>query len=239
MLRTMKQMEDFTVVASDSNVGTVKDVLFDDDRKIVRYLVVDTGGWLMGRTVLVSPHAVEQVAWTARNVHVRLTKAQVENGPDVDTAKPVSRQYEASLFNYYGYPFYWTGPLAWGAAAYPMSTVPGSAIDPVFQARPDHDVSANETGDSHLRSADAVVGYAIEARDGKIGHIEDFLFDDTDWSIGKMVVDTKNWWPGRHAVLSINLLERVSWEDRAIFVNADRGQIEQSSDFNADEFNRA
>lgn len=238
MLRSMKQMDGFTVVASDGEVGTVANFLFDDEKGTVRYLVVDTGGWLIGRTVLLSPHAVQQVAWRARNIHVLLTKEQVENGPNVDTDKPVSRQYEASLFNHYGYPYYWTGPLAWGTAPYPMPAMPASAIDPVFQTRPFGAFPQRKQGDPQLRSADAIMGYGIESLDGKVGHVEDFLFDDVDWSIVALVVATKNWWPDRHVLLSLNLVERVSWEDKAIFVSADRTYIELSPDFDAARFNR-
>lgn len=233
MLRSMNQMDGFSIVASDGEVGSVKDVLFDDEHWAVRYLVVDTGGWLTGRTVLISPHAVERVAWSERNVHVRLSKEQVRNGPDIDTDKPVSRQHEASLFNYYGYPYYWAGPYAWGAAAYPMLVVPPLAVNPAPEAQSRPVFRDEERGDPHLRSADAVTGYDIQAQDGGIGHVEDFLFDDMDWVIAMMVVDTRNWWPGRHVLLSLNVVNRVSWDDRAVFVDADRAFIEQSPDFDA------
>lgn len=233
MLRSIKQMDGFSIVASDGEVGSIKDFLFDDKLWAVRYLVVNTGGWLTGRTVLISPHAVERVTWAARNLHVSLSKEQVQNGPDIDTAKPVSRQHEALLFNYYGYPYYWTGPYTWGAAAYPMLVVPPLAVDPALQARSRRAFRDEGQDDPHLRSAGAVTGYGIEARDGGIGHVEDFLFDDMDWSIAMMVVDTRNWWPGRHVLLSLNVVSQVSWDDRAVFVDADRAFIEQSPDFNA------
>lgn len=238
MLRSMNQMNGFSIVASDGALGGVRDFLFDDERWAVRYLVVDTGGWLTGRTVLISPHAVEQVAWSARNVHVSLSKEQVRNGPDIDTAKPVSRQHETSLFNYYGYPYYWTGPNTWGAAAYPMLMVPPLAVDPALQARPRPTSQEEQQDDPHLRSADAVTGYDIEAQDGRIGHVEDFLFDDMDWVITAMVVDTRNWWPGRHVLLPLDVVNRVSWDDRSVFVDADRSFIEQRPDFDAAHFGR-
>lgn len=234
MLRSMKQMAKFSVLAYDGEIGSINDFLFDDERWTVRYLVVDTGGWLTGRTVLISPHAVKRVAWHERNVHVSLSKEQVRNAPDIDTARPVSRQHEASLLNYYGYPFYWAGPFTWGATAYPMLAVPPLEVDPALQGGARRPFRDGERGDPHLRSADAVTGYYIHARDGEIGHVEDFVFDDIHWAITLMVVDTKNWWPGRHVLLSLDVVHRVSWEDRAVFLDANRAFIEQSPDFDAD-----
>lgn len=234
MLRSMNQMAKFSILASDGEVGSINDFLFDDERWAIRYLVVDTGGWLTGRTVLISPHAVKRVAWEERSVHVGLSKEQVRSAPDIDTAKPVSRQHEASLLNYYGYPYYWAGPFTWGATAYPMLAVPPLETDRALQGATRRSLRDAEHGDPHLRSADAVTGYYIHARDGEIGHVEDFVFDDGHWAITMMAVDTKNWWPGRHVLLSLDVVDRVSWEDRAVFVDADRAFIEQSSDFDAD-----
>ena len=72
-----------------------------------------------------------------------------------------------------------------------------------------------EAGGSHLRSAKEVTGYYIEATDGDIGHVEDFVVDDGTWEIRYMVVDTKNWWPGKKVLVAPEWIERVSWEIRA------------------------
>ena len=54
----------------------------------------------------------------------------------------------------------------------------------------------------HLRSVEAVTGYHIHASDGEIGYVEDFLLQDTDWSIHNLVVDTTNWWPGKKVLIA-------------------------------------
>ncbi len=50
-------------------------------------------------------------------------------------------------------------------------------------------------GDTTLRSAADVTGYHMAATDGRIGHIEDFLFDDACWCIKYLLVATKNCLP--------------------------------------------
>lgn len=109
MQRSVKQLEDCSVGASDGELGTVNDVYSDDERWTIRYMVVKAGGWLSGRKVLISPSAVREVAWADHVMHVSLTKQQVRDSPSIDTDKPVSRQHEIDYYNYYGYPNYWEG----------------------------------------------------------------------------------------------------------------------------------
>ena len=47
-------------------IGEVDDLYFDDEDWAIRYLVVDTGGWLSGRKVLISPVAIGHPDWMAR-----------------------------------------------------------------------------------------------------------------------------------------------------------------------------
>ena len=50
---------------------------FDDAHWTVRHVEVDTGGWLIGRLVLISPHAIESFVWAGHRLHVGLTREQV------------------------------------------------------------------------------------------------------------------------------------------------------------------
>jgi hypothetical protein len=105
MLRKVKDLRGYSLRASDGVIGRVEDFYFDDEDWGIRYLVVNTGSWLSGRKVLISPIAVGHAGWMAKRLPVALTRAQVEGSPDIDTRKPVSRQHEAEYFKYYGYPF--------------------------------------------------------------------------------------------------------------------------------------
>ena len=149
---------------------------FDDTSFTVRHLVVDTGGWLGGRKVLISPMALRDIDWGGKRINAALTKAQVEKSPAIDTDRPVSRQHEIEYYGYYGYPSYWAGPYLWGAYPYPYP-LSGRATSLEKERHWDW---AGEGGDPHLRSSAAVTGYHIAATDGDIGHVEDFLVDDVD-----------------------------------------------------------
>lgn len=107
MLRSVNDLEGYAIEASDGKVGKVIEFYFDDEKWTVRYLVADTGGWLTGRKVLISPSALGDIDWDSRQLHVDMPKKRVENSPDIDTDKPVSRQHERAYYDYYSYPYYW------------------------------------------------------------------------------------------------------------------------------------
>ena len=130
MLTKTTLIKGFAIHATDGVLGTVDDFYFDDDTWAIRYLTVETGGWLGGRQVLISPISVACTDWQARRLNVALTKNQVENSPDINTHQPVSRQHEAAYLGYYGYPNYWEGPWLWGPALYPA----GLAVSPTPSA---------------------------------------------------------------------------------------------------------
>ena len=232
MLRSLKELQGYTISATDGDIGSVHDFYFDDQHWTVRYLVVDTGGWLSGRRVLISPMALGQTDWLDRRLPVSLTRQQVEDSPPIDLAKPVSRQYEVEYFNYYGWPYYWYGPAAWGAWAYPNELAAAQTAQALETAR---QAGATATGtqeqeraDPHLRSVKEVTGYRIQATDDEIGHVEDFIADDESWQIRYLVVDTSNWWFGKQVLLARDWIRDVSWLDQKLYVDLTRDQVKGS-----------
>lgn len=167
MLTNATHLKGLAIQARDGEIGTVDQFYFDDQTWAIRYLTVETGGWLGGRQVLISPISVVNTDWQAKRLDVALTKKQVENSPDIDTHRPVSRQHEAEYFGYYGYPNYWGGPFLWGPAYYPT----GLAVPTAASKKALADRIHRESKDSHLRSGEVVTGYHVEATDGEIGHV--------------------------------------------------------------------
>lgn len=226
MQRTVSDLKGLSIAATDGDIGSVQDVEFDDASWTARYLVVDTGTWLPGRRVLISPISARGVDAPGGRLSVSLTKAQVEACPSVDADKPVDRQYEVEYSRYYGYPYYWTGPFRWGATRYADEAfiTGGLAPLPVVEVPPPppEPPPLEGPGDPHLRSAREVMGYHIEATDGDIGHVEDFVVDDREWAIRYMIVGTRNWWPGKKVLISPEWISRVSWSDSRVYVDLTR-----------------
>src|SRR5678815_5203359 len=111
MLRSVKSISGFVISAQDGEIGTAHDFYFDDELWTIRYLVVQTGGWLSGRRVLISPVSLGQPLWLGRSLPVSLTMEQVRNRPDINTDMPVSRQQIRAMNACYGWPHYWAGEL--------------------------------------------------------------------------------------------------------------------------------
>jgi sporulation protein YlmC with PRC-barrel domain len=221
MLIKAKTLKGYKLNGLDGEVGKVKEFYFDDQHWAIRYLVADTGNWLTGSQVLISPYALVAVNKEAEHINIDLTKKQIEDSPSLDSDKPVSRQFELDYYGYYGYPMYWGGSYMWGAYPYIVhdrdkwrgSTQNGKAWDP------------------HLRSTYNVSDYQIQTKDGDIGHVEDFIIDDETWAIRYLIIDTKNWWPGKKVLVSPKWIERVSWSESKVFVNLTRENIKQSPEY--------
>lgn len=79
MLRSMHDLENYSIAATDGNVGEVIDFLFDDEKWVVRYLVVETGSWLSSRKVLLSSIGIQETNWQEKEFSVSITKEQVKN----------------------------------------------------------------------------------------------------------------------------------------------------------------
>ncbi|MGF6532694.1 hypothetical protein P3T20_003490 [Paraburkholderia sp. GAS206C] len=231
MLRNIAFLQGSAVKASDGDVGTVRQIYFDDEAWGVRYLVVETGDWLRDRQVLISPYAVSHSDPASSAVHVKLTRLQVRDSPNIDTHKPVSRQHEIQYLRYYGYPTYWGGANIWGMGAYPAfdesatAALPLGAF-PVVGPAPGAD---DPLADTHLRSTEGVKGYHIEAIDGSIGHVSGFIFDDEAWVIRYLTVDTRNWWPGgKEVLLATEWIESIDWFGSSVSTMLTRDAIKQS-----------
>ena len=223
MLRSVKSLYGFKITAEGSEIGKVHEFLFDDEAWITRYLVVDTGGWLPGKKILIPPVVFGQPDWRTREFPINLKKKQLEAFPGIDENKPVSRQHQIDLFRHYGWPPYF--PLA-GYYGVPPPPHPASTEKGL-------ETSASEDeGDPHLRSTREVIGYHISATDGDIGHAEDLILNDDMWSVGYLIVDTKNWLPGRKVLVSPQWIKDISWDIRKISVDLDREMIKKSPEYN-------
>jgi hypothetical protein len=207
----------YNFVTADGARGPIWDFYFDDRDWRLRYVVLDTGGWLPGRKVLIAPVSIGELQSVERRVHVALTRDQIESSPGIDMDKPVSRQMEAELAQYYAWPYYWGARVRGGAAAAAALTEDRTP-DP-------------EKGDSDLRSVREVLGYRIEARDGAVGHVEDFILDDLGWMIRYTVVDTRNWLPGKKVLVAPCLIAAVSWNDSKVRVDLPRELVEASPEY--------
>ena len=223
MLRRLRDLENWDVRSRDGHdLGNVEDFYFDDERWTVRYIVVRTGNWFVGKSVLLSPMAVDRVEWDRGAITFDLMPDQIKSAPDADLTRPISRQWEATYSGYYGFPYYWGGPGVWGIGPTPLQA---------RSAAPPAPPNPSTTEGQHLRSVHEVAGYHIHAQDGEIGHVEDFLVDDEAWSIRYLLVDTSNWIGGRTVLIAPEWARRIDWSRQKVHVEVTREAVKQSPDY--------
>lgn len=236
MKHSIKSLIGFTMGATDGEIGKVKDFYFDDHSWTIRYLIVETGGWLSGRRVLISPQSLKNVDAENEVLPVSLTIEQVKNSPDIGTNLPVSREQEIELNEHYPWT-YWGAGLGpgslWGGGIGTTGMLIGS-MRPLDAPSYQDDDSQQETrteGYPQLRSCQNVEGYSIRATDTAIGDVEDFIVDDTKWKIDFIVVDTGNWLPGRKVLISPTWIKDIDWATSSVVVNASTDQIKNSPEY--------
>lgn len=221
MLINEKTLKGYKLDTKDGEIGKIREFYFDDKHWTIRYLVADTGNWMLGNQVLLSPYVLDSVNKEEKNIGVNLTNKQIENSPSLFSDKPVSKQIEEDLNKYYGWPAYWNGSEMWGD--YPH--IPHDSNEWKTPGK------NKETWDPNLRSTSFITGQGIQATDGEIGYVDDFIIDDETWAIRYLVIDTSNWWIGKKVLVSPQWIDKLSWQDSKVVVNLTRESIKQSPEY--------
>lgn len=229
MKRKIKSLTGFSIGATDGVVGEVKEFYFDDKTWTIRYLIVETGSWFNGKKILLSTQALLTPDWENKIFPVKLTRAQIEGSPEIDTDKPVSKQHESDLSNHYlcGN-YYWAGS---GMGMYGMRMSYPMSMKQAIRGETDESVADNPDEDHHLRSTDAVTGYNIKAVDGEIGEVEDFIINDKTWTIDFIEVDTGNWFPGKKVLISPSWIKKIEWDTSTVNVILTEEQVKSSPEY--------
>lgn len=224
MLLAASALKGYAIEASDGRIGSVSDFLIEDNTWKIRWLVDDTGTWLVERKLLVSPLAIRKTELDHNVLHLNLTKEQVEASPEISSDEPVSRRKEHDLYGFYGWDPYWAVSDA-GFIGSPAPFAAAAASDAMSRAPAD-------AGDPHLRSSTEMIGYHIRAADGEIGHLANVLVDDSAWQIEYLVVSDRNWLPGKHLLILPETVREISWAEGLIRIDLNREQVEASPPWN-------
>jgi uncharacterized protein YrrD len=240
MLRPFHTLQGATLAASDGDIGKIREFYFDDDQWIVRYLVIETGSWLAGRKVLITPRVLGEIDPQAVTVSVALSQEEVRRAPSIDTDKPVSREHEEQLHRHYDWNPYWpAADVASGTMLIPSALAPAPAFAPPPEfsqnLRPDAPPDPPEArGNPHLRSsAELLNGYTMHAQDGEIGVVQDFIIDDSDWRLCYLVIHTGMLFLGKDVLLAPRWIEAISANHAEIFVKLPRASIKEAPEYNS------
>jgi hypothetical protein len=101
-LRSAKEVTGYHVEGTDGSIGHVKDFRMDDESWAIRYMVIDTSNWWVGKSVLIAPEWTSRISWLDRKVYVDMTRAAIKDSPTWETDTLVDRSYEEKLYRHYG-----------------------------------------------------------------------------------------------------------------------------------------
>jgi hypothetical protein len=236
MIRNLRDLIGFRVAATDIDVGTVRDFYFDDQAWKLRYFVADLDEAFGNRSVLLAPLTLSQPDMELHIIPAQVSSDKLMNSPDIDMNKPVSRQEEEQIYQYYDWPVYWNPVGGFGLGVGDLSSIPMMEMEADLREQSEETEVAQERGeDPRLRSIDEVTGYHIMARDNSIGEVQDFLIEDNTWRIVYLLVDINGILPGGKVILSPEWVERVSWSQSLIYVDLSADTIKSAPAYNPDQ----
>jgi PRC-barrel domain protein len=227
VLHLAQKIRGAAVHAVDGEIGSLEDFYFEEGHWVVRYLLVDTGKWLNGRRVLLSPMSVSG-EWNVTTIPLHLTREQVENSPRFDPQDLLSRETETQVLGYYGYPYYWGYDGVWGSFDNPGALLTAPTSDASSNRADERGIDPES---QRLRSIAKSTGYHLQALDGDIGHVDDFLIGEQSWRIRYLLVDTSNWIGGRSVLISSEAVDSVDRQHEKLHVSVTRNVIEHSPSF--------
>ncbi|MDP4266108.1 MAG: PRC-barrel domain-containing protein [Bacteroidota bacterium] len=211
----------YKIHATDGYLGKVIDFFFDDESWTIRYIVVDTDSLTKGRKVLLSTVALGIPDKETFSFPAKINCDQVINSPDINTQKPVYRKHEIGLFKHYSWPVYW------GTEYYSSRTF-GTNTESVESGKETKQPEGTTQEDQHIRSTNIIRDYHIQAINGDIGHVDDYIYDPETWKILYIVVKTRNWLPGRKVLISPEWIKEVKWTENKLIANLTQDSIRKS-----------
>jgi hypothetical protein len=216
MLRSIKELTSYSLLLDEERAGRCRDFLFDDKEWVLRYAVVDLQP--SHKSVLLPPSRLGEADWEKQLFHLKLSRKQLDSSPGLDENAPVSRVKEREFATHFGWEPYYIR-LSFPRTPTPMGTKEESGGAAT---------SVEHEPDVHLRSVDEVIGYRIEALNGKIGHVDDFIVDDETWHLRYVAVDTRTLLPGKKVLIAPKWVKSIDWEEQHMVLDLKKKQIENA-----------
>ena len=211
MLLSIKHLKGFRIEGADGDVGHVDSFLFEDDSWNVRYLVVDTGPFVFGKKVLLSPYCITDLDKSGLVVNLKVD--DIRHSPLIDTDQPVSRHMEKQLHQFYRWPYYWdVTPTA----------------DPTFLSPGYSDENGEHTEDSgqetnpHLRSSAEVIGYRVLAWNRHIGSVNDMIVNTEEWHVPFTVIETTYMTKHKKVLFVNHQVKKILWDNKLFMIDISR-----------------
>ena len=213
-----KDLKNISLIdAREEKLGKITDLLFDDREWKVRYLVVDTGGWLEDKRVLISPDQaiLTPASVEAKQLHCTLTKDTIGQFPPLDSHAPVSRRYEMEMASYYKTTPYWAGDPIWSGASL------GTNIPATPEQQAQHEMAVDEIEKCHVRSANEIEGYEVFAsNDVSLGEVDCLEINWTNRTIENIATREGFLWMKEERDIPPSRVASIDWHHRRVTLDS-------------------
>lgn len=221
MMRLTSQVKHFNILATDGELGKIKDFYFDDRNWEIRYAIVDTRKWLPGRKVLLSPNSFLEVNESDESVRVEYDKLMIRNSPAVPENEDLTKEKESRLIDYFGWNSYKENALPHAERGMlgtfqitGMENDRPPAEPHLNRNEPDH------VNDNYLRSEEETIDFKVHAKDGKVGKVVDMIFDTTQWRIEYIVVrSSRSIVDDEFYIFHTRQINTVDWFENDLYIN--------------------
>lgn len=226
----MSEIRGYRLLNGDDDLGRIIDFFIQDKTWDPKYLVVNIGGWLTRRKVVLSPAVFGSLDLDEDSIEVSLSRKEIEEGPTLAQHETVSAKHRKAVAVYYAWPTGWAAGIG-APAMIPTIPVNQETVASFVNAGKAKSETPDDPTEDNLRSFKEIKGYSIEATDGSIGHVEDIIVDPVDWKSRYLVVDTRNWLPGRKVLVGIHWLDSLSFTKQSASLKLERKAIESSPEY--------
>lgn len=232
MKYSLKDLKSCKIITTDDADGKVKDILFDENTWIIRYIEADFGMTFASRRLLIPRGLLKEVNLKDKAINISLTSDELKNCPKPEDDKPISRIFEEQLNRHYGTDIYWQNPdyNTYGGTSFgPYYNTPRiiGTTPPIVADDPENKMKTS------LQNFNEVEGYSIHVSDGKLGHVEDFIVDDNIWQITFLIIDTSSWPWGKKVILPVNQVETIDFGFREARLNLNSETVKNAPEYDS------
>lgn len=226
MLIHTKDLKEFLIVSRDKIKGSIIDMYFDDLFWNIQYVVVTTGGLLEEKSIIISHAALGEPDKDNKALPVFVDLDTEDDEQKSIPPKPIS---ETKFKNA-------TRILKWPLDKLNLQSLSSNEMKNLVTNMVMDEKQKNKQINPHLRSWEEVLGYNIQAKNGEIGHVDDFIVDSDNWKIRYLIIDTRNWLPGgKDVLISPAWIERIKWSNNLVYIDLKKEAIKNSPEYNSNE----
>lgn len=226
MTTSLETLRGYHLKATDGVFGRIRDILFEEGPWTGRWIVADTGDWLFGRKVLLSPVSFFTPVEDEKTVPLRLSRKEIEAAPSLDEDAPISRTYEKTFYDHYMWPYYWMGEGMWGNVTHPAYLFPTkNQVSEKLDTR-----TPEEKQDPPLRSGHELTKYRLMSGEDVLGYVEDVLLDPETWEVKYFQCDTRKWFHGKTLHVSPEKVTDVDWHHHRLSVDFTQEELLKASE---------